>query len=55
MANINVVFPKSGKPLVTGDPKSALSQEPITWQIYTMNNALKSVIIRRAVSSSRFP
>ena len=45
MANINVVFPKSGKPLVTGDPKGCLSNEPITWQVYSLNKRLKSVKI----------
>ena len=43
MANLNIVFPKSGKPLVTADPKGCLSDEPITWQIYSLSKSIKSV------------
>ena len=44
MANISVVFPKTGKePVVMPDLEGVLSGEPITWQIYTQNQGIKSV------------
>jgi hypothetical protein len=44
MANISVVFPKSGKvPVVMPDLEGVLGGEPITWQIYTQNRGIKSV------------
>jgi len=43
MANISIVFPRIGSPVVMGDPVGVLSGEPITWQIYTQKKSIKSV------------